>query len=113
MFQDFAGPRMAPTDCCEGFQRAGRESERATRWAALKKECSLDGSVLSVAGARKPLLPFITLFVGDLGKEKFTIAYIFRNGELIKANPKERIQQGDTLIIVSPVEEVQNVDRLF
>ena len=49
----------------------------------------------------------------DFSKEKFTIASIFRNGELIRASPKETIQQGDTLIIVAPVEEVQNVDRLF
>jgi Trk K+ transport system NAD-binding subunit len=51
--------------------------------------------------------------VGDFSKEKFTIAAIFRDGEFLKANPKEAIQQGDSLIIVAPVEEVQNVDKLF
>lgn len=49
----------------------------------------------------------------DLEKEKFTIAAIFRNGELIKATQKETVQQGDCLIIVTPVEEVQNVEKLF
>jgi trk system potassium uptake protein TrkA len=49
----------------------------------------------------------------DFENEKFTIAAIFRNGELIKAQPKVKVQQGDTLIIVSPVEEVSNVDKLF
>ena len=51
--------------------------------------------------------------VNEFKEEKFTIAAIFRNGELLKATPKEKIQQGDTLIIVAPVEEVQNVDKLF
>ena len=51
--------------------------------------------------------------VGDFTKEKFTIAGIFRNGELLKPLAKENIQQGDTIIIVSPVEEVVNVDKLF
>jgi trk system potassium uptake protein TrkA len=51
--------------------------------------------------------------VGDFSKEKYNIAAIFRNGELVKAGSKEVIQQGDTLIVVAPVEEVQNVDKLF
>ncbi len=51
--------------------------------------------------------------VKEFEEEKFTIAAIFRNGELLKAVPKETIQQGDTLIIVAPVEESQNVDKLF
>lgn len=51
--------------------------------------------------------------VGEFSKERFTIAAIFRNGELVKVSPKEVIQQGDTLIIVAPVEEVQKVDKLF
>jgi trk system potassium uptake protein TrkA len=49
----------------------------------------------------------------DLEKEKFTIAVIFRNGELLKASHKEIIRQGDTLVILAPVEEVRNVDKLF
>lgn len=51
--------------------------------------------------------------VGDFSKERFTIAAIFRNGELLKASPKEVIQQGDAVIIVAPVEDVQNVDKMF
>jgi trk system potassium uptake protein TrkA len=51
--------------------------------------------------------------IKEFEKEKFTIASIFRNGEFMKANSKETVQQGDTLIIVAPVEETQNVDRLF
>ena len=51
--------------------------------------------------------------VGDLAREKFSIAAIFRNGEFVRAGPKESIQQGDTLIIVVPVEETQNLDKLF
>jgi trk system potassium uptake protein TrkA len=51
--------------------------------------------------------------VKEFEKEKFTIAAIFRNGELLKANPKEVIRQGDTLVILAPVEEVQKVDKLF
>jgi trk system potassium uptake protein TrkA len=51
--------------------------------------------------------------IGDFSKEKFMIAAIFRNGELVKASSKEMIQQGDSLVIISPVEEVQNVDKLF
>jgi trk system potassium uptake protein TrkA len=51
--------------------------------------------------------------MNDFSKEKFTIAALFRNGEFIKPVPKETFQQGDTLIIVAPLEEVQNVDKLF
>jgi trk system potassium uptake protein TrkA len=51
--------------------------------------------------------------VKEFEKEKFTVAAIFRNGELLKANPKEVIRQGDTLVILAPVEEVRNVDKLF
>ena len=51
--------------------------------------------------------------IKEFESEKFTIAAIFRDGEFLKASPKERIQQGDTIIIVSPVEEVRNVDKLF
>lgn len=51
--------------------------------------------------------------VKEFEKEKFTITAIFRNGELLKANPKEIIRQGDTLVILAPVEEIQNVDKLF
>jgi trk system potassium uptake protein TrkA len=55
----------------------------------------------------------LNMKVGDFSKERFTIAAVFRNGELIKASPKELIQQGDSVIIVAPVEDVQNVDKLF
>jgi trk system potassium uptake protein TrkA len=51
--------------------------------------------------------------VRDFEGEKFMVAAIFRNGEFLKASLKESFQQGDTLIIVAPVEEVRNVDRLF
>ena len=51
--------------------------------------------------------------IGEFSKENFTIATIFRNGELIRASPKETVQQGDSLIIVAPVEEAQKVDRMF
>ncbi len=50
---------------------------------------------------------------GDYAKERFTIAAIFRNGEYIKATPKQSIQQGDVMVIVSPLEEVQSVEALF
>jgi trk system potassium uptake protein TrkA len=51
--------------------------------------------------------------VREFENEKFNIAAIFRNGEFLRASPKETIQQGDSLIIVVPVEEVKNVDKLF
>ncbi len=51
--------------------------------------------------------------VKEFDGEKFTIAAIFRDGGFLKASPKERIQQGDTVIMVAPLEEVQNVDKLF
>jgi trk system potassium uptake protein TrkA len=51
--------------------------------------------------------------IGEYSKEKFTVAAIFRNGELVKPTGREVVQQGDSLIIVSPVEEVANLDKLF
>jgi len=51
--------------------------------------------------------------VKEFEKEKFIIAALFRNGEFLKASPKETIEQGDCLIIVTPVEEAQNVEKLF
>jgi trk system potassium uptake protein TrkA len=51
--------------------------------------------------------------VSDFAKSNFTIAAIFRNGELVKALPGEVIQQGDSLIIVAPLQEVQAVGKLF
>ena len=51
--------------------------------------------------------------VGDYSKERFTIAAIFRNGEFLKATPKQAFQQGDVVIVVAPLEQVQRVNKLF
>lgn len=51
--------------------------------------------------------------VGDFSKEKFTVAAIFRNGEFLMVTPKQAFQQGDVVIVVAPLEEVQEVDKLF
>ncbi len=50
--------------------------------------------------------------VGDL-KNNFIIAGIMRDGDLLKPKDDTKIQEGDTLIICSPVEEAKKVDKLF
>ena len=50
--------------------------------------------------------------VGDVAK-KFVIAAIYRNGDLIDVRPGSTIQEGDVLVICTPVVEVKNVQKLF
>jgi trk system potassium uptake protein TrkA len=89
------------------FKRVIEEpGKRLVSLVAGEKAEVLERSVDSKSGAANRK-------VKDFEGERFTIAAIFRNGEFLKASPKERIQQGDSLIIVAPLEEIRKVDRLF
>lgn len=46
-------------------------------------------------------------------ERNFTIAAIYRNGELILRNPDKKIQEDDILIICAPLQEVKRIDRIF
>jgi trk system potassium uptake protein TrkA len=50
--------------------------------------------------------------IGDINK-KVIISAILRDGELVKAEAKTKMQEGDTIIICAPVEESKRVDKLF
>jgi len=46
-------------------------------------------------------------------EKNFTIAAIYRNGELIFRKPDKRIQEDDVLIICAPLEEMKKIDGMF
>ena len=50
--------------------------------------------------------------IGDINR-KVIISALLRDGELVKAEPKTKMQEGDTIIICAPVEETKRVDKLF
>ena len=50
--------------------------------------------------------------IGDVNK-KIIISALLRDGDLVKAEAKTKLEDGDTVIICAPVEESKRVDKLF
>lgn len=51
--------------------------------------------------------------VDDFAEKNFSIAAIYRDGELIIAKPEVKLKQNDIITVCVPLEEVQKVENMF